>query len=125
MAMYTGQVVTITKIKKTSKAAQKQLEARFYVATSPIHGKGLYARRALAEGEYLGEYDGPTVTENGMHVLWVEEDDGQWVGRDGKNLLRYLNHSKRPSAEFVGFELFALRDIEADEEVTIDYGEEP
>ena len=42
-----------------------------------------------------------------------------------QNLLRYLNHSADPHAEFVGFELFAVRDIRPDEEITIDYGEEP
>jgi len=43
----------------------------------------------------------------------------------GKNLLRYLNHSSKPHAEFIGFELFAIRDINLDEEITIDYGEAP
>ncbi len=101
------------------------LEAMFYTADSALHGTGLFARRPIAEGAYMGEYDGPTVTENGMHVLWVEQDDDQWIARDGKNILRYINHSSRPLAEFVGFELYALRDIEKDEEITIDYGEAP
>lgn len=73
----------------------------------------------------MGEYDGPVVTENGSHVLWVEKNDDAWVGRDGKNLLRYLNHSAEPHAEFIEFELYALCDIDPDEEITIDYGEEP
>ena len=106
---------------KTNKALSKY----FYAKKSPIHGKGLFARKAIRKGDYMGEYYGPVVKENGMHVLWVEEDDGEWVGRDGKNLLRYLNHSKKPLAEFIGFELYALRDIQPDEEITIDYGEDP
>lgn len=72
----------------------------------------------------MGEYDGPDVDENGSHVLWVEDGD-EWFARDGKNLLRYLNHSANPHAEFRGFELYAIRDIEPDEEITIDYGEHP
>ncbi len=106
---------------KTNKA----LKEWFYTEKSAIHGKGLFARKHIKKGAYMGEYDGPAVKDNGMHVLWVEEDDDQWVGRDGKNLLRYLNHSQSPLAEFVGFELFALRDIQPDEEITINYGEEP
>jgi SET domain-containing protein len=60
----------------------------------------------------------------GPHVLWVEEEDGCWLGRDGRNILRYLNHHEEPSAEFDGFELYALRDIPAGKEITIHYGEE-
>lgn len=101
------------------------LHQMFYVKKSGIHGKGLFARVKISKGEYMGEYDGPTVTDNGMHVLWVEETEDAWIGRDGKNLLRYLNHSTDPHAEFDGFKLFAARDIHPDEEITINYGEEP
>lgn len=103
------------------------LDACFYVDDSGIHGKGLYARVVLEEETYLGTYDGPEINDeddNAMHVLWVENDDGQWVGRDGQNLLRYLNHNKKPNAEFDGFDLYALRDIGPDEELTIHYGVE-
>jgi len=105
--------------------SDEQLHELFYLQESGIHGTGLYARTKISQGEYLGEYDGPIVSENSAHVLWVEKYDDVWVGRDGKNLLRYLNHSKDPHAEFVGFELYAIRDIDPDEEITIDYGEEP
>jgi uncharacterized protein len=102
-----------------------QLAELYYRKKSEIHGYGLFARKKINKGDYMGEYDGPTVRKNGMHVLWVEDDGDEWIGRDGKNLLRYLNHSQKPQAEFVGFKLYALRDIGADEEITIDYGEEP
>jgi len=105
--------------------SDEQLHQLFYIQESEIHGNGLYARTRINQGDYMGEYDGPIVSENSAHVLWVEKYDDVWVGRDGKNLLRYLNHSKDPHAEFVGFELYALRDIEPGEEITIDYGEEP
>jgi len=105
--------------------SDEQLHQLYYVQESEIHGTGLYARRKISQGDYMGEYDGPTVSENSAHVLWVEKYDDVWVGRDGKNLLRYLNHSNDPHAEFVGFELYAIRDINPDEEITIDYGEEP
>jgi len=102
-----------------------QLEQLFYAKDSTIHGKGLYARVKFTADDYMGEYDGPAVEENGSHVLWTQDDNDEWIGRDGQNLLRYLNHSKKPHAEFRGFELFALREILPDEEITIDYGEEP
>jgi len=100
------------------------LKKLFYVDDSPIHGKGLYARRTLKPGQYLGVYDGPETEENGAYVLWVEEEEDYWVGRDGKNLLRYLNHSDDPCAEFDGFDLYAIKTIKPRQEVTIDYGED-
>lgn len=101
------------------------LEKLFYVDDSPIHGRGLFARKKLKEGIYLGTYDGPKTKKNSMHVLWVEEKEDKWIGRDGKNILRYLNHSNKPCAEFDGFDLYAMRDIKKGEEVTFDYGEDP
>lgn len=103
------------------------LSELFYVKESGIHGKGLFARTHIKQGSFLGTYEGPVTTDmenTGDHVLWVEEDDGSWSGRDGENMLRYLNHHEEPSAEFDGFELFALSDITPDAEVTIHYGEE-
>ena len=99
----------------------------FYVEESGIHGKGLFARVHIMEGHFLGTYEGPETTdmENaGEHVLWVESDDGSWYGRDGQNILRYLNHHHEPCAEFDGFDLFAVANIPPGGEVTIHYGEE-
>ena len=103
----------------------EELEQFYFVDDSRIHGKGLFAKVDIEEGEYLGNYHGPKVSENGMHVLWVENDDGEWEGYDGENILRYLNHSKKPNAEFDGKELYAVCDIKTGEEITFDYGEEP
>ena len=96
----------------------------FQMKASRIHGKGLFARIPIQESQYLGSYDGRTTHENGMHVLWVQDTSGKWVGRDGENLLRYINHATPPNAEFDGFDLYALRAIQPGEEITIDYGDE-
>lgn len=101
-------------------------EARFfYVEDSEIHGKGLFACTEITAGTYLGDYEGHDTTDNGMHVLWAEDEEGGWVGRDGTNALRYLNHNTKPCAEFDGYELYAVENIEIHQEITIDYGEEP
>ena len=101
-----------------------ELEAIFYVDHSAIHGKGLYAKVSIAPGEYMGTYDGPVTQDDGAYVLWVEEDNGEWRGCDGKNILRYLNHSEEPFAEFDGYDLYALKAIEPGVEITIHYGDE-
>lgn len=97
------------------------------VAESPIHGRGCFARRRIRKGEWIGAYEGEPTMEDDTYVLWVDEGDGEtedWRGVDGVNELRYMNHSSRANTEFIGVDLFALRGIEAGEELTFHYGEE-
>ncbi|RMG34187.1 MAG: SET domain-containing protein [Gammaproteobacteria bacterium] len=101
----------------------RDLKAWVYAAESSIHGTGLFAARAIAEGEYIGTYWGPQAKRNGTYVLWVydEDDEENAVGRSGRNLLRYLNHSRPGNTAFDGFDLYAARDIAPHEELTFDY----
>ena len=93
-----------------------------YVDRSTIHGDGLFASHGLDEGQIIGYYKGPIVEDDGMYVLWIEQDDSQWVGYDGRNNMRFLNHSDAPNAEMFGLECYALAEIPAGQEITIDYG---
>jgi hypothetical protein len=104
-----------------------KLSDLFYVDESGIHGKGLFAKCTIKKGDYMGTYKGPTCYDletGGPHVLWVENEQGVWVGRDGRNILRYMNHHEMPCAEFDGFDLFALKNITKHTEITIHYGDE-
>ena len=98
-----------------------RLRDRVYKAASPIHGTGCFARVAFDAGDYIGTYSGPPAKRDGTYVLWVSEDGRQWVGRSGRNLLRYLNHQGEGNAEFDGFDLYARRAIAPGEEITFDY----
>ena len=91
---------------------------------SPIHGTGCFARRQIRKGTFIGSYEGPATMTDDRYVLWVDDGDGVWRGIDGRNELRYLNHSSKPNAAFDGPELFALRTIRPGEEITFHYGEE-
>lgn len=94
-----------------------------YVARSDIHGRGLFARRDIQVDEYIGTYEGPATQDDGMHVLWLwNEETDRWEGIDGINEMRFLNHSNKPNADWWGDELYAIRTIRADEEITFDYG---
>lgn len=94
-----------------------------YVAPSPIHGRGLYASRPLAAGQLIGIYHGPETDVDGPHVLWIEDESGNsWTGFDGENEMRFMNHSGQPNAEMDGLNCHARVAIEADAEITIDYG---
>lgn len=98
-----------------------------FVADSSVHGHGLFARDTIPAGTWIGHYDGPRTEENGMHVLWVDNGEGdeeEWVGYNGDNELRFLNHAVIPNGEMDGLDLYAARDINMNEEITIDYGEE-
>jgi uncharacterized protein len=96
----------------------------FYVDESRVHGRGLFAKVGISKGEYMGTYHGPVARNNGMHVLWTEDDDGKWHGINGKNMLRFLNHSKKPHAEFDGYDLYAIRKIPPGVEIMINYGDD-
>lgn len=101
---------------------RSQLRDRVHKALSPIHGIGLFARVPFPSGGYIGTFEGRPVRRNGTYVLWARGSGQSWVGRSGRNLLRYLNHSDDPNAEFCGFDLYARRSIQSGEEITFDYG---
>lgn len=89
-----------------------------YVDDSPIHGKGLFARRHIAKGEILGSVRGERTSRNGDHVLWINERWGIKVTCD----FRYINHSDNPNAVYYDtLEVCALRDIHPGEEITHNY----
>ena len=90
-----------------------------YVATSKIHGKGLFARGHIAKNSVIGWLKGNPCTGNGRYVLWINETDAIEVKCD----LRYINHADNPNACYYDdLSVVALRDIHPHEEITHDYG---
>jgi SET domain-containing protein len=104
---------------------RRPLSENIAVAQSPIHGQGCFARRRFRKGQWIGAYEGPSTMEDDTYVLWIDEgEDGreEWRGVDGVNELRYMNHSSKPNTEFIGVNLYALRNIAPEEELTFHYG---
>ncbi len=99
------------------------VEIKYEVLESGIHGKGLFATAAIAEGEAIGVYEGPVSYEIDTYVLWVIDEEGSEYGIDGENALRYVNHDAEANAAFYGLELFAERAIAVGEEITHYYGD--
>ena len=95
-----------------------------YTKQSGIHGRGVFARQRFERDVLIGKFVGRRTREDGEHVLWVIEDDGSVHGVEGRNALRYLNHSVQPNAEFYGMELYSTRVIRPNEEITIHYGDD-
>jgi len=81
-------------------------------------GLGVFAARAVAKGGRLGYFSGDETTARSRMSLQfgeviVEPAPGE--------PLRHLNHACEPTARFEGRELFAARDLEPGDAVTIDY----
>jgi len=109
-------------MKKSKRSNRYDNNPNAYVATSPIHGRGLFARDTIKKGAYIGTYEGKATDTDGMHVLWLLDDElDQWEGIDGNNEMRFLNHSENPNADFWGADLYSLRKIRKDQEITFDY----
>lgn len=98
-------------------------------------GKGLYAKQNFEFGEYLLDYTGKKITTKLADTLttkYLFEIDSEWTldGEDESNTARYINHSCNPNVEAEVDEeegrimIHAARDIEAGEELLIDYGDE-
>ena len=91
------------------------------VQESSLHGKGVFANRDIKEGTLMGVFRGRVLQnpQDYTHILTIEDDQNLLV----RNRLKYLNHNKKPNAEIDGeLGVYALRNISAGEEVTIDYG---
>ena len=111
---------------------------RLVVRSSPIHGRGVYANRALAAGERLIEYRGQRIasaraargdaarTRSGHTCTFALNDEWLIDGSVGGNSSRWINHSCDPNCEAdeEGGRVFikALRNIRAGEELNYDYG---
>jgi uncharacterized protein len=111
---------------------------RFVARRWPVHGRGLFANAPISAVDFICEYKGTRVAwsdvlrrlpdgqTNPGHTFFFDLEGGIVIdgNRDG-NSARWLNHCCSPNseAELSGDRIFiyALRDISAGEELTIDY----
>jgi SET domain-containing protein len=116
----------------------KKTNQRIVVRNSPIHGRGVFALRAIAKGTRIIEYKGKLITdaaadrrygrlhENSAHTMLFSVDDGLVIDamRNG-NSARWINHSCQPNCEIdeTNHRVFidARRNIRPGEELTYDY----
>ena len=125
----------------SAQAAGKSIprKEKLQVRSSPIHGKGVFARVPLAKGalvlEYLGAIiDWPEALRRHPHdpaqpnhtfYFALDDEDGVIDGNDGGNRARWINHSCKPNceSETKGQRVWvrALRNIRAGEELNYDY----
>ena len=96
-------------------------DAHLYeVKQSGIHGMGLFATCKINEGDTIGNIKYKPVIEDGPYVLWIDE-----VGIQVDCDLKYINHSAEPNACYCeDLVVVALKNIEAGDEITHDYGDD-
>jgi SET domain-containing protein len=112
-----------------------KLAAGLTVSDSLIHGRGCFATAPFARWRKIAEYTGERITNaeakrrGKRSILRICGLDHRWSldGSRGGNGTHYINHSCSPNS-FTRMHhghllFFAMRDIEAGEEITIDYGE--
>ena len=106
------------------------------VRGSAIHGKGVFATRAIAKGERIIEYKGTLITEEAADerygddesnhtFLFLLDNDMVIDAYRGGNSARWINHSCHPNCEPVeeGNRLYihAVRDIRPGDELSYEY----
>ncbi len=113
------------------------LERHFTVVkNSPVHGKGVFAKKTIPKGTRILEYTGehvlksnlPTEMANGLTSLVYVMNLSETMAIDGErggNDARFINHSCDPSCEVMYFDerpyIYAMREITAGEELNFDY----
>jgi SET domain-containing protein len=113
----------------------KAIDTRFEVREGrPGTGLGLFVRKDVKKGDFILEYTGkkiPNKVADEMDSRYLFEIDEKWTidGENESNTARYINHACIPNVEAeIGeddkINIYALRDIHAGEELSIDYGDE-
>lgn len=104
-------------------------KAELSILPSPIHGFGIFTKHALKKGSFISELRGSRVHyasavkgQSNRYDNWIGIGKDTWI--DPVDEFQYLNHSCTPNAGLSGtrkLKMYALRDIGANEEITIDY----
>lgn len=119
--------------------AAKPPQKPYIVRNSPIHGRGVFARRTIRKGSSIIEYRGERISmkeadrrpdsdpDNPYHTFLFELSDGRVIDAAVRgNAARWINHSCTPNCEPVEDDegrvfIEAKRKIRAGEELGYDY----
>jgi SET domain-containing protein len=110
----------------------------YTVKNSAIHGNGVFARRKIAAGTRIIEYQGERISwkealkrearkeADSTHTFLFSLDDGRVIdGGSQGNDARWINHACEPNCEAREEDgkvfIFALRDIQRGEELNYNY----
>jgi SET domain-containing protein len=118
---------------ESNKLRKRTNEFSFLLKPSRIAGIGIFAVHGIAKGTYLAFFresePSPLRRVTSKNRFFVERfgvpggknayycpPDFRWM-----SIGWYVNHSTKPNAFHINYRYFALRDIKAGTEITIDY----
>lgn len=97
------------------------------IKESPIHGLGVFAARDVKKGETIIDWNGCAEILTPFEAKDLPPSEKKYLSViDGQYVLfkppaRFVNHSCDPNAKGSGGRDFAVRDIKAGDEITVDY----
>ena len=106
------------------------------VKRSAVHGEGLFAKLNIKSGQKVSLIHGELINsdecirrEDEGNVYIFYKNDDEYIDASNHSQLRYLNHSCNYNCDIDDDEkgnliLFAISNIKAGDELTIDYGYE-
>ncbi len=100
------------------KSRNSDVSDKVFVATSPVHGKGLFAAKRIKANTVLGRLEGMPTFDDGIYVLWITDE----LGLELTNDFKFINHDKNPNAAYSDLDVTILKDVEAGDELLHDYG---
>jgi hypothetical protein len=105
----------------------QKLELRAVPSDKIYNGLGIFTREKIDKNERLVVFGGAVITEQKVLALSrandvLQIDDDLWLSCDIRQDTDRIRHSCSPNTGFkTPIMLIAMRDIDADEEITIDY----
>jgi uncharacterized protein len=118
------------------KSETRKRAVRIEVRESAVHGRGVYATQFIPEGTRIIEYTGQRVSweaapddENDPHTFNFGLENGEVINPEiGENDGGWINHCCDPNCQAIEEDnrifIYAMRDIEAGEELFYDYAME-
>jgi uncharacterized protein len=107
------------------------IHPRLVIKSSPLKNYGLFAADTILHNELLVIFGGKIMTKDDVLQLpeqlrpnVLQISDHHWIGTGSPTLepADFINHSCNPNAGIKGqIHLVAMRDIQADEEITFDF----
>lgn len=102
------------------------------IRSSKIHVYGCYTKKPIRRKTRIVEYTGPRITVKQADALYDNKPETYLFGLtssklviDGTGIAAFINHSCDPNCEIDEIKgriwIYALRDIQAGEELTYDY----
>ena len=85
---------------------------------------GVFSFVRFSRGDKIGRIKSRRVKEDGPYIIHYNYSDGREFRYEPLNEFRFLNHSNKPNAEVVGMDVFALKVINPNDEITFYYSDD-